>query len=231
MNPFTMQPETRTPVGQVSSGDGKCTAHETGSAASPFRVGQRLALNSRFAGVDHHNFHDDSSKDIDLRKQGFSPLVKKHSESIPILNRMKRSPSELQLREDEELADYRDYVMFSRIVDRMSRSQKDMVSRQLRVENDQCLAHVICVRNGYADERRELRQKHRLSALQQPLQPQTTTAAAAPLSFPSSDQHARVVSMADMDTMLAIDAADTANAPDDDTDDDDDEDIMFDLEL
>jgi hypothetical protein len=36
--------------------------------------------------------------------------------SVPIANGMKRTPSELQLSEEEALADYRDYCMFSRIV-------------------------------------------------------------------------------------------------------------------
>lgn len=230
MNPLTMQPETRIPVGEVSPRDGSSTAHETVSA-SPFRVGQRLALNSSFAAVDHHSFHDESLKDFDLRKQGFSPLVKTKSEAIPILNRMKRTPSELQLREDEELADYRDYVMFSRIVDRMSRSQREMVSKHLRHENDQCLAHVIGVRNGCADDvvRRELAQKHRFSALQrQRLLPPAT---AVEPSVPSNDQHARVVSVAEMDSMLAEYDADAAKSADEDGDDDEEEDVMFDLEL
>jgi len=223
MNPFTMQPETRlhVRVGQLSATDKSSAEHETVSSGSSFRFGQQIALTSSFAGIQHNYQSEDSSKDIDLRKQGFSPLVK--TQSIPVLNRMKRTASELQLRQDEELADYRDYVMFSRIVDRMSRSQKDMVSRHLRRENDQCLAHVIGVRNGYADEvvRRELLQKH--NALQQP------QATVKPPSVPSHDPHARVVSMADMDTMLALDASDEANTPDEDTDDE--EDVMFDLEL
>jgi hypothetical protein len=36
--------------------------------------------------------------------------------SVPITKGMKRTPSELQLMEEESLADYRDFCMFNRIV-------------------------------------------------------------------------------------------------------------------
>lgn len=64
---------------------------------------------------------------------------------------MKRTPSELQLREDEELADFRDYVMFTRIVDRLARQQNETKDFKLRQENDLCLAHIISTRNGSQD--------------------------------------------------------------------------------
>lgn len=67
------------------------------------------------------------------------------SKSIPIQN-LQRTPSELRLHEDEELADYRDYVMFTRIVDGMVRSQEQTSNKFLRRENDRCLAHVIGTR-------------------------------------------------------------------------------------
>ena len=41
------------------------------------------------------------------------------TKSIPISKSMKRTPSELQLMEDEALADYRDYCMYVRIVNGM----------------------------------------------------------------------------------------------------------------
>jgi len=206
MNPYTMQPMERVSVS--SSGiDSKVT-----TTATPFLVGHRLALNSSFAGVDHI---DRYSNEEDL--QGCSPLVKSHS--IPIRNRMKRTPSELQLKEDEELADFRDYCMFSRIVDRMSRAQKDMLNRNLRYENDQCLAHVIGTRNGTGEQvvNNEIQQRTALQVLQERR------------LINSNDQHARVVSIAEMDNMLAVDEALTAQEQH--LEDDDEEDIMFDLEL
>jgi hypothetical protein len=61
---------------------------------------------------------------------------------------MKRTPSELQLREDEELADFRDYVMFTRIVGRLARQQGETKDYKLRQANDMCLAHIISTRNS-----------------------------------------------------------------------------------
>ena len=156
-NPLMMNPMTRDQARQASR-------DESGASSTPFLVGPRLALNSSFVALDH------DSKDLDDH-QGFSPLER--TQSIPIQNRMKRTPSELQLREDEELADFRDYVMFSRIVDRMSRSQKEMMNRHLRYENDVCLAHVIKTRNG--PDTKEL-QHHRQ---QQQLRASAAAAAAA----------------------------------------------------
>lgn len=60
---------------------------------------------------------------------------------------------ERKLREEEEAAaqaDLRDYIMFRRIVDRISR--QDIQNSRLRRENDMCLAHVIGIRNSTDDE-------------------------------------------------------------------------------
>jgi hypothetical protein len=45
------------------------------------------------------------------------------TKSIPISKSMRRTPSELQLSEDEAMADYRDYCMFARIVNGISEHQ------------------------------------------------------------------------------------------------------------
>lgn len=42
------------------------------------------------------------------------------SKAVPIVKRMKRTPSEIQLLQDETVADYRDYCMYSRILNGMS---------------------------------------------------------------------------------------------------------------
>lgn len=75
---------------------------------------------------------------------------REQSKSVPIQG-LKRSPSELRLDEDEEHADYRDFVMFARIVDGMIRSQEQTTNESLRGENDRCLAHVIGTRYGPVD--------------------------------------------------------------------------------
>jgi len=211
-HPLMMNPMTRDQARQA-----------LGDESDAFLVGPRLALNSSFVALDH------DSTDLDDH-QGISSLDK--TQSIPIQNRMKRSPSELQLREDEELADFRDYVMFSRIVDRMSRSQKEMMNRHLRYENDVCLAHVIKTRNGQ-DTTKELQHQRQQ---QQQLRASAAAAAAAESSrrspspiLATTDPYPRVT-FSELDNMLV--AEDVASALEEDDDDyDEDDDIMFDLEL
>ena len=219
MNPLSAQVGMiRSSVSHVSREDGR-VHHGDAPRAPNFQVGERLALNSTFVEVNRGDFYNDPVKDSEIRKHGFSPLIK--TQSIPIRNGMKRTSSELQLREDEELADYRDYIMFSRIVNRMTLSQKEMVSRHLRLENHQCLAHVIRTRNGFTDDAGLPEdQKHRyLMPYKQLQSPQTTL-------LSSNDQQARAVSISGLVAMLAMDAADSPCVSDDDEDD-----AMFDLEL
>jgi hypothetical protein len=71
------------------------------------------------------------------------------SRSIPIANSLKRTASELQLSEEEAMADFRDYVLFSRIVDGISK-QAPPKDFRLRQANDRCLAHIIHERNSAA---------------------------------------------------------------------------------
>lgn len=69
------------------------------------------------------------------------------SQSIPI-NGMHRTASELQLCEDEALADYRDFVVYSRIVNGITRQQEKSHNLRYRQENDKCLAHIVSTRHG-----------------------------------------------------------------------------------
>jgi hypothetical protein len=79
----------------------------------------------------------------------------KRTKSIPITNHsFRKSSSSLQQQqssEDQDMADYRDFIVFSRIVDGISRQQEDIKDFWLRRENDLCLAHIIRTRNGMAD--------------------------------------------------------------------------------
>lgn len=122
------------------------------------------------------------------------------SRSIPIHNNksgMKRTPSEVKLREDQELADYRDYVMFRRIVDRLSKQQEEIKDHRLRMENDMCLAHVIGIRNGsedgshsdhhHHDQQQQQNSRYILSNLAQQQQQQQAPSFAAAL-FPNLQQ-------------------------------------------
>jgi hypothetical protein len=69
------------------------------------------------------------------------------SQSIPISG-AHRTASEVQLCEDEALADYRDFVVYSRIVNGISR-QQERPSRNLylRQENARCLTHIVSTRH------------------------------------------------------------------------------------
>jgi hypothetical protein len=80
-----------------------------------------------------------------MRVSGVSPL---RSRSIPINGGgMRRTASELQLSQEEEVADFRDYIMYSRIVAGICRTQEGTNDFQLKQENNMCLAHVIGTRN------------------------------------------------------------------------------------
>jgi hypothetical protein len=83
-----------------------------------------------------------------------SSIAAGKSLSIPISpNKMRRTASEIQLHEDEALADWRDYVMYSRIVNGMNekRAQRMMNHGRRRHHHksstDQCLANIIRTRN------------------------------------------------------------------------------------
>lgn len=77
------------------------------------------------------------------------------SKSIPIPGTITKTNSEVQLCEDERVADYRDYVVFSRIVDHITRQQFASRNLQCRYENDDCLLHIIRTRQGDSDLEQE----------------------------------------------------------------------------
>jgi hypothetical protein len=73
--------------------------------------------------------------------------TKTRSRSIPIQSGMRRTASEQQLCEEHEMADFRDYLMFTRIVDGICKTQQETKDYKLKHENDMCLAHIIGTRN------------------------------------------------------------------------------------
>jgi hypothetical protein len=76
-----------------------------------------------------------------------SPKIHR-SESIPIAtNKLRRTPSEVQLYEEEAMADYRDYAMFQRIVDGIQKTQSQTRDCRWRHENDLSLQHVYKARH------------------------------------------------------------------------------------
>jgi hypothetical protein len=73
--------------------------------------------------------------------------AKARSQSIPIQSGMRRTASEQQLCEEHEMADFRDYLMFTRIVDGICKTQHETKDYKIKQENDLCLAHIIGTRN------------------------------------------------------------------------------------
>lgn len=93
------------------------------------------------------------------------PPVLERSKSIPIRASMKRTSSELQLAEEKQVADFRDYLMFSRIVDGITRQQEGTKDFHSRLVNDACLAHIIGVRNLSEEELKQFDNHHQRRGL------------------------------------------------------------------
>ena len=73
------------------------------------------------------------------------------SRSIPISNDAKgdgQSVSDHELEQDMKLADYRDFVFCSRLVDGMSRKQERTRDIALRYENQALIEHIVSTRFG-----------------------------------------------------------------------------------
>jgi hypothetical protein len=83
------------------------------------------------------------------------------SASIPISNSIRRTSSENQLSQDEAVADYKDFLFFSRVVDGISRQQRDLKNGSFRHENQMCLAHIV--RTRHADSEKKFYEDYELS--------------------------------------------------------------------
>jgi hypothetical protein len=77
--------------------------------------------------------------------QGLTTLGR--SQSIPIGSRLTRTPSETKLQEEETIADYRDFAMFSRIVQGIHKTQQETKDCRWRYANDLTLQHIYKARN------------------------------------------------------------------------------------
>jgi hypothetical protein len=97
-----------------------------------------MSYESPAEGIDHGHHHHEGVEE-DLVKSRNIPIQQHH---------MKRTASEVKLCEDEEMADFRDYVFFSRVIDGIARQQRATESSWLRHENNECLAHIIGTRTG-----------------------------------------------------------------------------------
>jgi hypothetical protein len=88
-----------------------------------------------------------------LSFQAPTPEPEQRSKSIPIRqSALKRTLSEQRLREDEEVADFRDFLMFRRIAEGIARQQEATRHQHPRMVNEMCLASIIGTRNLSEDE-------------------------------------------------------------------------------
>lgn len=78
---------------------------------------------------------------------------KSKSASIPISPKsIRRTASENQLSEDEAMADYKDYIFYSRIVNGISRQNSQRKDVQLLYENQLCLGNIMRTRQYNVDD-------------------------------------------------------------------------------
>lgn len=119
--------------------------------------------------------HSSSSKRNSASSFPLSPLPKSSSQSIPIASgSMKRTVSELQLMEDEAMADYRDFCMYLRIVNGMNERRSPWNTKYPTGSSE--LQSIIRTRHQPIDEgpssyMREGLERHSINS---PLGPQRT---------------------------------------------------------
>jgi hypothetical protein len=83
------------------------------------------------------------------QRSDISPLesTPMKSQSIPISNSHVRTASEIQLRIDEEIAEHRDFMFYSRLKKGTSQTeQEESQNKYLRMENQVCLTHITQTR-------------------------------------------------------------------------------------
>lgn len=120
------------------------------------------------------------------------------SQSIPISG-AHRTASEVQLCEDEALADYRDYVVFSRIVNHHRERQQQYTKDPPQVhrrpyyqrENDKCLEHVLKTRNSLVGQAHQEQEPHQdtLQSLSHHIAQAQTAGEMPSLSLASDDYY------------------------------------------
>jgi len=111
----------------------------------------QTALLSESSDIQHSRDSQGHSHRLAYLPQHSDSLLVR-SKSIPITNRIKRTNSEAKLQESEQVADFRDYIMFSRIVDGIARSQQHTRNCQSRLANEETLLHIIGTRNLTQDQ-------------------------------------------------------------------------------
>lgn len=123
------------------------------SAIAPFSSSERRHRNKVSPYAEPHKIpSNDRANDFVVScvdATSYASTLDRHrknlgtSKAIPISKSMKRTPSEIQLLEDEALADYRDYCMYTRIVNGMSEKK----GHPFRIKVDESLSNIIRTRH------------------------------------------------------------------------------------
>ena len=108
-----------------------------------------------------------------------------------------------QLCEDEALADYRDYCMFVRIVDGISRRQSTNQDLDLIYECDACLANIRRTRSQPPEESQSLEARHELLLRKLMFPPNPLSSAQRDALY--SNQHGNGNTILDEDEIFVID--------------------------
>jgi len=97
------------------------------------------------------NFSSCTKKQEAQEKQAGCVKRMNSSRSVPIPECMFRTPSELQLTVDEQVADQRDFAFFARLVsgisERRASSSTSTTNAACATETDRCLTHIIQTRH------------------------------------------------------------------------------------
>ena len=95
---------------------------------------------------------DSSSSACSYSTEPTRATTRFRSNSIPVRKYIHKTPSELQLYEDEALADQRDHCMFSRIVSGIIRHQMSrQTDLEVRYQYDETLTNIIRTRHELDD--------------------------------------------------------------------------------
>jgi hypothetical protein len=138
------------------------------------------------------------------------------SQSIPISSsHFHKTASEIQLCLDEQIAELRDHIFFSRVMYGIQQSTLTGKDQYLQMQNDMCLAHIIQTRADTAPSHKPLTF---------PSLPEGDDwSVGLPIDAPSNNNNLSMLSMRDLRTVTA-DAVTLANQADE-------QGMIFDLDL
>jgi hypothetical protein len=114
----------------------------------------KMILNPCYDTLVSHSSYDERYRSHSPLQTSTPSTIK--SQSIPISQGLCRTASEVQLCQDEQVAEQRDYAFYSRVVSGMCQSQGASESYHHRKENQMCLSHIMETRsNGIASDEDE----------------------------------------------------------------------------